>query len=150
MKLERRGLQELQESDLRDLSHLRPVIQEIHVPARHLVYEIHSNARALDAGVFQGIQSAAAIEARFTLQILVIESHLFLKKSFELGHGSFQEGVLTDELDSFNTQNPANVRQPEPVFGWDGIRKMIRPAEAVRVFRDLDHAVDHVVDRHKI
>src|SRR5947207_5875926 len=88
----------LQESDLRDLSHLRPVIQEIHVPARHLVYEIHSNARALDAGVFQRIQSAAAIEARFTLQILVIESHLFLKKSFELGHGSFQEGVLTDEL----------------------------------------------------
>jgi hypothetical protein len=51
-------------------------------------------------------------EARFPSKVLVIESHLFLEESLDFGHRVFGEGLFPHQLNTFDSQEAADVLKP--------------------------------------
>src|SRR5262245_48923117 len=99
--------------------------QEIDVPAGHSLNELNCHARTLDAGVLEGLQCSAAVKPRFTLEVLVVKSHLLLEDLLKPRHRRFSKRILRDQLNSFNTQNPAYVWKPDTIFRRDWINEVV-------------------------
>src|SRR5262245_45545362 len=54
------------------------------------------------------------------------------------------------QLDAFDAQDAADVREPEAIFRRNGIDQMIRPSCARKSSGDLHHGVYDVIDGHEI
>ena len=106
-------------------------IEKVHVPTGHLRNELYRDRWTLNTCILQRFQRPAAIEARFSLQILIVKRHLLLKERFQFRHRRFQKRTMADELNSLDMQDAANVRKPESVLRRYRIRQMIRTAVAV-------------------
>src|SRR2546421_2839931 len=57
---------------------------------------------------------------------------------------------MPDQLNPFDTQYAANVREPETVLRRHWIRQVICTAGAVGSTGNLQHSIDNVIDRNKI